>query len=73
MVREHHVAVLPANHINAFCMGPTTNTQSYAKCTYVIGWEHSHVVLPDHASLFHQIMAINKYIYKEEQHQNDTH
>ena len=51
MVREHHVAVLPANHVNAFCMRPTTNTQSHVKCTYMIGREHSHVVLPNHARI----------------------
>ena len=51
MVREYHVAVLSANYVSVFYMGPTTNTQSHAKCTYMINWEHSHVVLLDHASL----------------------
>ena len=53
MVREHHVAVLPANHVNVLCMGPTTNTQSHAQYTYMIGWEHGHVVLLDHVSISH--------------------
>ena len=28
-----------------------TNTQSYTKYTYMIGQEHSYVVLPDHTSI----------------------
>ena len=51
MVREHHVVVLPVNHVNAFYMEPTTNTQSHTKYTYMIGRKHSHVVLPDYASV----------------------
>ena len=43
MVWEHHVTVLPANYISVFYMGPTTNTQSYAKCTYMIGWDHASI------------------------------
>ena len=39
------------NHISVLCMGPTTNTQSYAQYTYMIGREHSHVMLPNHASI----------------------
>ena len=48
---EHHVTVLPANHVNVFCMRPTTNTQSHTKCTYMIDQEYSHEILPDHISL----------------------
>ena len=33
------------------CMKPITNTQSYTQYTYMIGREHSHVVLPDHISI----------------------
>ena len=55
MVREHHVAVLPINHISVFYMGPTTNTQSHTKCIYMIGWEHNHVVLADYANISCQI------------------
>ena len=51
MVREHYVAVLPINHVSAFYMEPTTNTQFNVKCTYMIGREHSHMVLPDHVNL----------------------
>ena len=45
------MAVLPANYVSVFYMGPTTNTQSYTKCTYMIDQEYSHVVLPDHISI----------------------
>ena len=43
--------VLPANHVSVFYMGPTTNTQFHAKCTYIIGQKHSHMVLLDHANI----------------------
>ena len=51
MVREHHVAVLLANHVSAFYMKLYISGRSQVKYTYMIGREHSHVVLPDHASL----------------------
>ena len=62
MIREHHMAVLPANHVSVFYMEPTTNTQFHAKYTYIIGLEYSHVVLPDHASisLFNFILKATK-------------
>ena len=50
MVREHHMAILPANHVNAFCMGLCVSGESYVKYTYMIGREHNHVILPDDAS-----------------------
>ena len=51
MIRERHVTVLPANNVSAFYMGPATNTQSHEKCTYMISREHSHIVVPNHASI----------------------
>ena len=37
MVREHHVAVLPANHVSVLCMGLCVSDGSHAQCTYMIG------------------------------------
>ena len=51
MIRERHVAVLPANNVSVFYMEPATNTQSHEKCTYMISWEHSHIVLLNYASI----------------------
>ena len=51
MVRKHHVAVLPVNHVGAFYIGLCVSGGSYVKCSYMIGREYSHVVLPDHASI----------------------
>ena len=53
MVWEHRVAMFSANDVSVFYMGFTINTQSYAKCTYMIGREHSHVVLSDYTSISH--------------------
>ena len=55
MVREHHVAILSANHVSVFYIGSTTNIQFYGKCTYIIGREHNHVMLPNHTSIFPRI------------------
>ena len=57
MVREHHVTVLPANHISAFYMGLCVSGGSHTQYIYMIGWEHSHVVLPDHARISHKLMV----------------
>ena len=51
MVREHHVAMLPTNHISVFCMELCISDGSHIKYTYMIGREHNHVVLPDYASI----------------------
>ena len=51
MVQEYHVVVLPVNYVSVFCMGLCVSGGSHTKCTYMIGWEHSHVVLPDYASI----------------------
>ena len=51
VVREHHKVVFPTNHISAFRMGLCVSGGFYVKYIYMIGLEHSHVVLPDHASL----------------------
>ena len=51
MVREYYVAVLPTNHISAFCMELCISDGSHIKCTYIINREYSHVALPDHASI----------------------
>ena len=51
MVREHYVVVLPINHIGVFYIGLCVSGGSHIKCTYMIGREHSHVVLPDHARI----------------------
>ena len=48
---EHHVTVLPANHIRAFYMGSITNTQFHVKCSYMISQEYSLVLLQDHTSI----------------------
>ena len=48
---KHHVAVLLANYVNAFYMKLCVSGESHVKYTYIIGQEHSHAVLPDHASL----------------------
>ena len=45
------MAVLPANHVSAFCIELCISGRFHVKYTYMIGREHSHVVLPDHASL----------------------
>ena len=37
MVREHHVTVLPANHVNVLCMGLCVSGGSYVQYTYMIG------------------------------------
>ena len=47
------------NYVSVLCMGPTTNIQSYAQYTYMIGREYNHVVLPDHVSISHVAMAHN--------------
>ena len=51
MVYEYHVTVLPANHVKAFYMGLCISGGSHIKYSYIIGREHSYVVLPDHANL----------------------
>ena len=51
MVREHHVTVPPANHVSAFCMRLCVSGGSYVKYTYMIGQDHSYVVLPNHGSV----------------------
>ena len=43
-------------------MGPTTNTQSHVKCTYMIGRKHSHVVLLDHARISHLVVRMSPVI-----------
>ena len=53
MVREHHVAVLPANHVSAFYIGLYVSGGSHIKYIYMISQEHSHMVLPDYTSLSH--------------------
>ena len=55
MVQEYHMTVLPANHVSIFYMGPTTNTQSHTKCTYMISREYNHVVLPNHTSISRRV------------------
>ena len=45
------MAVLSTNHVSAFCMRLCIDGGSYVKYTYMIGREHSHMVLSDHASL----------------------
>ena len=37
MVREHHVAVLSANHVSVLCMGLCVSSGSHAQYTYIIG------------------------------------
>ena len=37
MVREHHVAVLPANHVSVLCMKLYISGGFYAQYTYMIG------------------------------------
>ena len=51
MVREYYVAMLLDNHISTFYMILYVSGGSYLKYTYMIDRKHSHVVLPDHASL----------------------
>ena len=52
MVQKHHMTMLSINYVSAFCMGLYANSGSYIKYTYIIGWEHSHIVLPNYTSLF---------------------
>ena len=47
------MAVLLTNHVSAFYMGLCVSGGSYVKYTYMIGREHNHVMLSDHASLSH--------------------
>ena len=37
MVREHHMAVLPANYVSVLCMGLCVSGGSHAQYTYMIG------------------------------------
>ena len=36
MVREHHVAVLPANHVSVLCIGLCVSGGSHTQYTYMI-------------------------------------
>ena len=47
------MTVLLPNHVSAFYMKLYISGRSQVKYTYMISREHSHVVLPDHASLSH--------------------
>ena len=44
MVRKYHVAVLSVNHVSVFYIRSTTNTQSHAKCIYMIDRKDNHMV-----------------------------
>ena len=37
MVREHHVVVLPTNHVSVLCMRLCVSGGSHAQYTYMIG------------------------------------
>ena len=37
MVREHHVAVFPANHVSVLCIGLCVSGGSHTQHTYMIG------------------------------------
>ena len=58
MIQKHHVAVLSANHVSVFYMGLVTNTQSHAKCTYMIDKEYNHMMLPDYTSISLTLCAL---------------
>ena len=51
MVRKYHMDVLPANHMSIFYIELCISGGSYIKYTYMISWEHSHVVLQNRVSL----------------------
>ena len=51
MVRNHHVAVLPTNHVSTFYLGLYISGGSHIKYIYIIDWKYNYVVFSDHTSL----------------------
>ena len=43
--RKYHMTVLLINHVSIFCIGLCASDRFHIKYTYMIDWEHSHVVL----------------------------
>ena len=42
---------VPTNHISVFCMELCVSGRFHVKYTYMIGREHSHIVLPDYINI----------------------
>ena len=57
------MVVLPTNHVSVFCMELCVSSRSYIKYIYMIGQEHSHVMLPNHASLSELLKACSNIAF----------
>ena len=55
MVRKHHVIVLLVNHVNTFYIELCVSNGSHIKYTYMISQKHNHIMLPNYASLSHDV------------------
>ena len=61
--------VFPVNYVSTFCMELCVSGRSHVRYIYMIGQEHNHVVLLDHASLSQLVVVDN--LLKEGNYENE--